>query len=314
MDNILFIGKVIKNFRKQKKLSQLELSEGICSKDYLYAIEKGKHEPSLYILERLSKRLNVDLFEYLTDISNHFSLETHHKYVTLNSFLFSGKYDGLKEYIAECERDSSFNSGEPYFLLLYSKATLAFNDGQYNLSLEYCTQGIKSMNISTDFNEQFISEISNVEVLLIKLYAINLHTLNRELEAFKVYTLLYNQFHFVVDRPVYELNKAIHFQAVIFLIVSYNLAILNADNHKYDEAEHLVTDALTLINKIKSIDMMIPLLLCYVDICYNTNRLEKAQEIFDDIPIILKYCGEKIYYEHFLEDMKEYLPLLKIKP
>lgn len=311
MDNIFFIGKVIKDFRKQQHLSQTELADGICSKDYLYAIEKGKHEPSLYILERLSKRLNVDLFEYLTDISNHFSLETHNRYVGLNSFLFSGKYDGLREYISECEKDPSFENGEPFLLLLYSKATLAFNEEDFNLSLEYCKQGIQVMNISMDFDEQFLSELTNVEILLIKLYAINLHTLGREREAYKVYTLLYHQFHFVTNRPAYELNKAIHFQAVIFLIVSYNLAIFNADNRQYDKAEQLITEALELINKIKSIDMMIPLLLCYVDVCYNTNRLAKAQEIFDDIPIILKYCGEKIYYEHFLEDMKEYLPLLK---
>ena len=59
--------------------------------------------------------------------------------------------------------------------------------------------------------------------------------------------------------------------------------------------------------------MYIPLLLCLIDVYYNTNRIEQAQKIFDDIPTLVKYHGQEHYYEDFLKCYKEYLPLLEKK-
>lgn len=311
--NDIFIGAVIKKFRKQLKLSQAELAEGICNKDHLCAIENGKNDPNNHILEHLSRRLNVNLLEYRYDISLHGSLEIHEMIVNLNSFLYSDDTEGLREYISQCENITEFKSGEPLLLLLYCKASVAFDDECFDDTIQHCHEAFRAMNLPLDFNEQIIAEMSNVGILIIKLYGVTLHTLERHYEAYAVYMHLYNQFHFVLTSPVYDLNKVLHFQHVNFIIVSYNLALLNLEWEKYDEADQLIEDALNLINKCKSIDMFIHLLTCRANIYYRTDRIEEAQQIINDIPVILKYIGEKEPYEYFINDIETHFPKLKLR-
>ncbi len=59
------LGIIIKNLRTKKGLTQKTLAEGICSKEYIYLLEKGKRIPSAYILELLSLKLNENLTSYL---------------------------------------------------------------------------------------------------------------------------------------------------------------------------------------------------------------------------------------------------------
>ena len=40
--NTEIFGKVIKDFRTKKGITQQQLAEGICTKDYIYKIEKGR--------------------------------------------------------------------------------------------------------------------------------------------------------------------------------------------------------------------------------------------------------------------------------
>lgn len=58
------IGDIIKAERMAQKLTRKELAEGICSEKYIYLIEKNERNPSAFILNDLSDRLGIDLFEY----------------------------------------------------------------------------------------------------------------------------------------------------------------------------------------------------------------------------------------------------------
>jgi len=66
------IGK-IKEIRKQKSLSQLELSlKSNLSLSFLASVENGKKQPSVLTLLRIAKALNVnpqDFFPHAQDIS-----------------------------------------------------------------------------------------------------------------------------------------------------------------------------------------------------------------------------------------------------
>lgn len=306
------IGTIIREFRKSKGITQFELADGICSKDYIYAIEKGKYDPSPYILERLSSKLGVDLLDYRNELIKHNSIETHNMYLQLNNYLYTDSTQELINFIPICENNPDFDSGDLYIFLLYCKACIAFDNSDFDTCLDYCQQGLNTLGLDLFNTENILFNLSNEAVLIIRLYAIALHSLNRITEAKKIYLLIYKHYKFVLNRPIYELNKTIHFQVVTFLIISYNLALIYTDEQNYKKAEPIIIKSLELIKKTKSVHMMIPHLLCYVEICYHTDRLTKAQEMFDDIPIILKYCGEKEHYEDFLTQYEQYLPLLKL--
>ena len=310
MSKEIHIGSFIKYFRKKKHLTQTALAEGICDKDYLYKIETGKNEPSIFVLEALSKKLNVNLLEYRHDIFKYTSSEVYEMYTNLNLLLSTEDKEGVKNYILECNKEPSFKTGDLYLFLQYSKAWLAFYDEKYDESIALCLEGMNTAGFSLDINKPILSTFSNEAILLIKLYAINLHITEKIDEALAIYEQLYKELYYVVERPVYELNKALHFQAVHFMNISYNLGVLYTEKHKYDKAEQIINDALKLSRRTNYANMYIPLLICLIDVYYNTNRLNKAQETWNDIQVLAKYFGKDSHYDYFVENCKKYMPEL----
>ncbi|WP_455330767.1 helix-turn-helix domain-containing protein [Exiguobacterium profundum] len=61
------IGERIKALRKQKKMTQTQLAEGIVTKSMLSMIENGKAEASMRSLRELASRLDVSMQQLLTD-------------------------------------------------------------------------------------------------------------------------------------------------------------------------------------------------------------------------------------------------------
>lgn len=57
-------GYLLKRLRKEKELSQSELSDGILSKNHLSKIERGENDISFQTLLKLLDRLNISLFEF----------------------------------------------------------------------------------------------------------------------------------------------------------------------------------------------------------------------------------------------------------
>lgn len=61
------IGQRIKTLRKEKKMTQTQLAEGIVTKSMLSMIENGKAEASMRSLREIAKRLNVSVNFLLSD-------------------------------------------------------------------------------------------------------------------------------------------------------------------------------------------------------------------------------------------------------
>lgn len=75
MDIYTQLGKRIIYLRKKKKMSQLQLSlESEINKNYISDLERGKRNPSLMILNKIAKALEIDMSELLKGIQD-FSLE-----------------------------------------------------------------------------------------------------------------------------------------------------------------------------------------------------------------------------------------------
>ena len=62
MDVLLQLGMRIRYLRRQMRMSQLDLAyESEVNKNYLSDLERGKRNPSVLILDRIAKALNIDL-------------------------------------------------------------------------------------------------------------------------------------------------------------------------------------------------------------------------------------------------------------
>jgi len=91
-------GKEIKRIRKEKKISQSALTEGICSQSMLSFIESGKYVPNVQIIVKLCNRLDLDTDQLI--LNDHYEISSvekfskkceelcnSHNYVELNDFL-----------------------------------------------------------------------------------------------------------------------------------------------------------------------------------------------------------------------------------
>ncbi|WP_232698350.1 helix-turn-helix domain-containing protein [Brevibacillus daliensis] len=65
--NVTHVGKRLRHFRKNLRMTQEELAVGICNRSYVSQIEKGNVIPSPEILDQLAKRLQTDLKELWTE-------------------------------------------------------------------------------------------------------------------------------------------------------------------------------------------------------------------------------------------------------
>lgn len=59
------VGNLIKAIRVEKKISVLELCEGICTERFMYMIENNNRMPSADIIRRIGNRLGLNVYDYL---------------------------------------------------------------------------------------------------------------------------------------------------------------------------------------------------------------------------------------------------------
>ena len=62
MNILIQLGKRIAYLRRMKKMSQLDLSlESNVNKNYISDLEKGRRNPSVMVLNRITEALEIDL-------------------------------------------------------------------------------------------------------------------------------------------------------------------------------------------------------------------------------------------------------------
>ncbi|EPE63344.1 helix-turn-helix family protein [Exiguobacterium sp. S17] len=137
------IGQRIKTLRKEKKLTQSQLADGIITKSMLSMIENGKAETSMRSLREIAKRLDVSVQSLLIDPREadlqQIVEEIEYVQGTLDSWSDEAVQKALLPYVEldmnsvwqgkayTLLADSVFNSGDEQELLdLYDRAIVAF--------------------------------------------------------------------------------------------------------------------------------------------------------------------------------------------
>ncbi|RTR34024.1 XRE family transcriptional regulator [Robertmurraya yapensis] len=115
-------GESLKNIRKRAGLSQKELAAGICSQAQISKIEKDDEIPSAIILNKISKKLGVDMNYF-------FDIQQSHKIEYINSvkndvyqLKKENDYSSLHKLIQKVKQNSLFQSGDDYKFLIWHEA------------------------------------------------------------------------------------------------------------------------------------------------------------------------------------------------
>ena len=158
------IGQQIKALRKEKKLTQTQLAEGIITKSMLSMIENGKAEASMRSLREIAKRLDVPVQSLLVDAREadlqKIVEEIESTQGTLQSWKDEDVQQALRPYL-EDEMNSVWQ-GKAYTLF----ADTMFNNGEQQKLLELYDQAIAVFERFEEKEELIMARISQAFYLL----------------------------------------------------------------------------------------------------------------------------------------------------
>ncbi|AWG44728.1 XRE family transcriptional regulator (plasmid) [Priestia filamentosa] len=271
------LGQRIKELRKEKKLTQQELSKGIITRSYLSQIEQGLVQPSFDILEKLSLKLDCSVDTFFKTIENKDLLlsQVKKEIKTAENQIESNSYEKVegfiqkKDYLVHKELNS-YDRG----ILLWVHGKYYEHKKDYNHSLAFFEESITELESSKHTNEMLRSldslgyvhsQINNNEI------ALNL--LNK---AYRI--MIYDQI-----------------QGVIRVSILVNLGIVHGKLKEYYSAINFLQEASDLNDKMgtyyKSGEIFMAMGICNMQL----KRYKGAKDAYERALNFFKLSKNKYY-------------------
>ncbi|MGT2716345.1 helix-turn-helix domain-containing protein [Streptococcus respiraculi] len=142
----------IKYRRKELKLSQKELAEGICKQGQISRLENGEYTPGSEVLYELSKKLNVSMDYFFDEQVSNKSTELLEFKKIAKTFISQRNYESLK-YVYELEKETGHRlslSGKLYLEWIGSLVDFYFYDWKEEAiaRLEKALQSLHKVDIN----------------------------------------------------------------------------------------------------------------------------------------------------------------------
>ena len=294
--NNTHIGETIAYLRKLRQLTQQQLADGICTREYIRKLENGYNQPTLYILDLLSQRLEEDIYNYHLSVERHNDIETHIKIQKINEILEKDDYELLQQIIYEYEELPSFKRGEPLQIIYYLKALCEYYlHSNYDKTIDLC---IKSLNVNKKyFNLNNWNKLlySNVELKTINVIASCKCYINDLENGIKIFYELLEYLNKYISGTLYSIREKGHFHITLYTQVAHNLSNHLSKLEKYNEALKIINDAIDVSLRTKYMDNYPYLLKNKFKLLYMLDDLENA----------------KVYYEKALVYYKDLLPIVE---
>lgn len=300
--NELHIGEVISYLRKKNGLTQLQLAEGICTREYLCRLEKKISFPTTYIIDLLSQKLNEDIYLYYKEVEKHNSIDIHIKIKKLNDLFTQKKGAELRKLVTEYKKLPGFQSGEALQYILYSEALCSYYlDLEFNKSIDFCLRGLRvyKNDFSLENWQKYI--YTNIELAMLNIIASCYCYDNNFDKGINMYLEILNYIEKFISPSLYTVKEKSHFYVNLYTNVAYNLSNNLIKSNKLDIALNLVDKAINISLKTKYMNLYPHLLRNKFKILYALNDYIQAKYI---------YNKAKLYYEDMLSS-DEYISLIE---
>lgn len=248
-DKFTHIGEVISYIRKKQKISQAELADGICSREYIGQLEKGLKFPTTYMINQFCDKLDVNIYEEYALLLQHGGFEQHQMIMTINDHIKPEKGHLLLDLVTEYENSGVPIEGELFQSICYAKALYYGNiERQIEKAIAYCLDGIHThypdFTIDSSFN---LYRLNNIEVVLLQClfnqyYRIGDITLcilgQKKLHAYLSRKLLTTD---------YIVHKKLHFELTGLALLSHNIFICGQNDVPFSELLNLIENSISLL-------------------------------------------------------------------
>lgn len=303
MKSNITIGEIIRHYRKERGLSQEELAEGICDRKYLSHIENNKHIPTLDIINQLSNRLGVNLYDsYALMLRNH-DIDTHKKIEQIQPYLSGKTSEKIIELVNEYKELPGFQNGEPLQCLKY--ATSLYYANCLEKTEEAITFALEGLSVNEPFSIDCVNSnrtFTNIEMSLLNTIAVDYCRLEQMNEAKKYFELIQKYLFNAFQQSHYATNRNNQFE-VKFLanhICNYFLFFRDTEDFPID----IIDNVLTILKQLSNHHMLPELLLCKCYLLMQDGKEDKAKELYSLAHSLGNYLYDPIYQK---EHNEEYL-------
>lgn len=300
MQSFIKIGDLVQHYRIQKGLTQKELAEGICSREYIYQLEAHKKIPTLYMVNLLSERLGINLYDSYAMMLRHNNIETHQKIVLINQALASADFEELNLLVNKYKKLPDFQAGEPKLFLQYGECVYLSNvlcENQRAIDLAKSVLGISSV----DMIERFFTNkyFANIEMLLLNFIAVNSCREKKYVEGKKYFDELYKYLDLLFKENHYISNRNNHFELRFFSNLVYNDFVFFFDKGLFDTNK--LEAVLNLLKSLYSHFNLPELLLCRACIYFKNNEADLGNQYKK----LAQVLGEYLYSKETMKQLEQ---------
>ena len=223
-------GELLKKARIKMGISQDELADGICTRESISRIERGKVMPSKYTLYALFERLGINPHEHASYFLDNRLLEVQELMDELDTELSFGRLERAEALIQELERSTKFLEEKlnKQYLFLAKLSFSMHKKENPEKRVQLALEGIRL--IFKEFLEEKISQyiLSTTDIRLISGLAI---AYQEEKEIFKALNIFQQLLKNMDSRYMDKFERGRNYPMVVF-----NLSGLLVSENRYKEA------------------------------------------------------------------------------
>ncbi|HFI0447412.1 helix-turn-helix transcriptional regulator [Streptococcus suis] len=284
----MLLASRIKNRRKELKLSQKELADGICKQGQISRLENGEYTPGSELLYQLAKKLNVSMDYFFDEHISDESVELIEFKKISKNFINHRNYESLK-YIYELEKGKSHR--------------LSLSDKIY---LEW----VGSL-VDFYFFQKREEAMENLEEILKSLTKIDINYLQISNTLFNFYYDTENLDRF--DRIKEDLNEQIMKLSLdkieeleLSIKFNYNLSRYYWLQKNIDLAIKQVTATIRLCQEYRTSYLLADLFLLLGNLSLNFSERKTVKSYFETAHFLYKYIEDNnemaLTVEHYIAD------------
>ncbi len=250
-DKYTHIGELISYLRKEKRMSQAELADGICSREYIGQIEKGQKFPTTYMINQFCDKLDINIYDEYALLLQHGGFIQHQMIMTINDHINPQKGHLLLDLVTEYEISGVPIEGDLLQHICYAKALYYGNiDLQIEKAISYCLEGIHHHYPDFDLRNSYEAyRLSNIELALLQCLFNQYYRINDIELSIMGKKHLFSYLQQRLNTTVYIVHKRLHFELVGLALLSHNLFLQGQTMLSLEELLCMIETSISLLKK-----------------------------------------------------------------
>lgn len=278
----------IKNRRKELKLSQKELADGICKQGQISRLENGEYTPGSELLYQLSKKLKVSMDYFFDEQISNENQELNEFKKLAKIFILQRNYESLK-YIFELEKEKSHR--------------LTLSDKIY-------MEWIASL-VDFYFYDKKEEAIARLEKVLQTFYEADINYLQMSNTLFNFYRDTENLSQFVLIKEkmisyLHQLTITTIEELELSIKFNYNLGHYHWQQNNIEQAIKQITATIKLCQEYHTTYLLADLFLLLGNISMNFSDQITVKRYFETANFLYRHIDENremaLTVEYFIKD------------